>query len=263
MFPKIATVGDNCMDVYDNTGRAYPGGNPVNVAVYFVRMGGEASYTGIVGDDAYGEMMVKAIVGKGVDVSHVRAEHGATAVTHVQLVDGERVMGDYEEGVMADFSLRAEDIEFLGGQDIVVSALWGEAHGYFPEIRERGALIAYDAATRPFDPAAQQAIPYVDYFFFSAEDGDTPENRDKMMRLHAQGPELVIMTMGSDGSLAYNGEDFVHVGIVPCDVVDTMGAGDSYIAGFLMGVCRGEDLYSCMQLGALNASITIGYDGAW
>ena len=44
MFPKIATVGDNCMDVYDNTGRAYPGGNPVNVAVYFVRMGGEASY---------------------------------------------------------------------------------------------------------------------------------------------------------------------------------------------------------------------------
>ena len=45
MSVKIATVGDNCMDVYENIGKAYPGGNPVNVAVYIVRMGGEASYT--------------------------------------------------------------------------------------------------------------------------------------------------------------------------------------------------------------------------
>ena len=263
MFPKIATVGDNCMDVYDNTGKAYPGGNPVNVAVYFARMGGEASYTGIVGDDAYGKLMLEAIAAKGVDVSHVRTEPGATAVTHVQLVDDERVMGDYEEGVMANFSLRPEDIDFLGEQDIVVSALWGEAHPYFPQIQEKGALIAYDAATRPFDPAAQQAIEWVDYFFFSVEDGDTPENRAKMVQLYEQGPELVIMTMGTHGSLAYNGEDFVHADIVPCNVVDTMGAGDSYIAGFLLGICRGEDLYACMQLGALNASITIGYNGAW
>lgn len=263
MVPRIATVGDNCMDVYENTGKAYPGGNPVNVAVYFARMGGEASYVGIVGDDEYGRQMVDAIAGRGVDVSHVRTEHGSTALTHVELIDGERVMGDYEEGVMANFSLRPEDIEFLGEQDIVVSALWGESQRYFPEIRERGACIAYDAAIRPWDPAAQQAIPYVDYLFFSVENGDTPENREQMKRLYDMGPELIVMTMGSAGSLAYMGEEFVHGDVVPCDVVDTMGAGDSYIAGFLMGVCRGEDLRTCMRLGALNASITIGYDGAW
>ena len=49
---KIAAVGDNCVDAYDQTGGAFPGGNPVNVAVYAVRLGGEASYTGVVGDDA-------------------------------------------------------------------------------------------------------------------------------------------------------------------------------------------------------------------
>lgn len=262
-MPRIATVGDNCMDVYENTGMAYPGGNPVNVAVYFVRMGGQASYTGIVGDDDYGKAMVAAIAAKGVDVSHVRTEPGTTALTHVNLVGGERVMGDYEEGVMANFSLREQDIEFLGSQDIVVSALWGESQRYFRQIRDRGALIAYDAAIRPFDPAAQEAVPNVDYLFFSVEDGDTPENREKMIRLYDQGPELVIMTMGADGSLAYDGEEFTHCGIVPCDVVDTMGAGDSYIAGFLMGACRGENLYACMQLGALNAAETIAYSGAW
>lgn len=37
---KIACVGDNCVDYYDNTGEVFPGGNPVNVAVYVRRMAG-------------------------------------------------------------------------------------------------------------------------------------------------------------------------------------------------------------------------------
>ena len=46
---KIACVGDNCVDYYDNTGEAFPGGNPVNVAVYVRRMGGQSAYLGAVG----------------------------------------------------------------------------------------------------------------------------------------------------------------------------------------------------------------------
>mgnify|MGYP000343952523 FL=1 len=56
------------MDVYDQTDGAFPGGNPVNVAVYAVRLGGEASYTGVVGDDAYGKLMKESIAKKGVDI---------------------------------------------------------------------------------------------------------------------------------------------------------------------------------------------------
>ena len=58
---RIAAVGDNCMDVYKSTGEAYPGGNPVNVAVYVKRLGGDSSYTGAVGTDEYGERMIKSI----------------------------------------------------------------------------------------------------------------------------------------------------------------------------------------------------------
>ena len=43
-IPRLAAVGDNCMDVYDQTGEAFPGGNPVNVAVYTLRLApGKAS----------------------------------------------------------------------------------------------------------------------------------------------------------------------------------------------------------------------------
>ena len=121
---RIAAAGDNCVDAYSD-GNAYPGGNPVNVAVYVTRLGGESTYIGAVGTDKYGKIMLDAIAAKGVDTSHMKVLEGNTAVTQVEIVNGDRVFGDYDEGVMADFKLNAEDIEFLAGYDMVVSGLWG------------------------------------------------------------------------------------------------------------------------------------------
>ena len=92
---RIAAAGDNCMDVYDKENKAFPGGNPVNVAVYVARLGGASAYIGPVGTDAYGKQMMDAIQGKGVDVSRMKILEGTTAVTHVEIVDGDRVLGDY------------------------------------------------------------------------------------------------------------------------------------------------------------------------
>ena len=260
---KLAAVGDNCMDVYENIGKAYPGGNPVNVAVYFVRLGGEASYTGVVGTDQYGVLMKDKIGEKGVDVSHIRFEEGNTAITHVELVDGERVFGDYEEGVLADFKLTDEEIEFLCGHDMVVTGLWGNIHNDLARIHDRGVLTAFDAATRPDDEAARIAVPSTDYLFFATDDGDTEELRGRMKELHASGPKLGITTLGDKGSIVYDGEEYRTFGIIPCNVVDTMGAGDSYIAGFLKGILEGKTVEECMKAGAANSSVTLEYNGAW
>ncbi len=260
---KLAAVGDNCMDVYGALGKAYPGGNPVNVSVYFVRLGGESSYTGVVGTDEYGDEMINAIRNKGVDVTHIRKLEGNTAITQVDLVNGERVFGDYDEGVLKDLTLTKEDIEFLCSQDIVISGLWGNVHGYFKEIKEKGATIAFDAATRPEDDAAQEAIPFVDYFFFASDDGDTEDLRNKIKELYSKGPKLIIATLGEIGSIVFDGQKFHTYGIVKCNVVDTMGAGDSYIAGFLKGILEGKEISECMLDGAKCASETLEYNGAW
>ena len=112
---KLAAVGSNCVDFYNNieNGKAYPGGSPVNVAVYTVRLGGEASYTGPVGDDVYGKIMQETIAAKGVDTSHLYVKPGKTAVSQVKLLEGERVFGDYEEGVLEDYTLSEEDMDFI------------------------------------------------------------------------------------------------------------------------------------------------------
>ena len=263
---KLAAVGSNCIDYYGNLdgGKAFPGGGPVNMAVYTVRLGGEASYIGPVGSDVYGELMKRAIAGKGVDVSHLTVREGKTAVSQVELVDGERVFGDYDEGVLADYTLSKDDLDFICTHDAVVCDLWGKVGGQFRELKTRGILTAFDCATRPEDEAAQTAMPSTDVLFFSSDEGDSEALRAQMQGYAARGPRLVVAMLGKTGSLCFEGKHFHRFGIVPCDdLVDTMGAGDSYIAGFLFGLIEGLSIEDCMKKGAANAAETLGYWGSW
>ncbi len=260
---RIAAAGDNCVDVYDKEGKAYPGGNPLNVAVYVARLGGESTYVGAVGTDEYGKMMQEAIQGKGVDISHLKVLEGSTAVTHVEIVDGDRILGEYEEGVLADFKLNEADMDFLCGYDMVVSGLWGMCEHELPALKAKGAAIAFDFATKLDDPVVEIAIPYVDYAFFAIDDKEEWEIKAFMEEMHKKGPKVVVVTRGEAGSLAFDGETFYQYGIVPCEVVDTMGAGDSFIAGFLYAICGGKSIPEAMAEGAANSSVTIAYFGAW
>lgn len=278
---KVVTAGDNCMDVYDLMGKAYPGGNPVNVAVYWKRLGGEASYIGAVGDDDYGERMQKAISGKGVDTSHLYVMHGHTAITHVEVVEGNRVFGQYDEGVLEDFCLSNEDMRFISHHDLFVSGIWGGTDDRIPEIYKMGIPVAFDFATKWKHPLVRRLAPYVTYGFFALDDeseeelktviGESHVDKDELMNLvkdfmyqiHDLGTKVVVVTMGEQGSLAWDGEQLYKFGIVNCAVVDTMGAGDSYIAGFLFARMIGGDISKAMKAGAQNSSITLGYSGAW
>ncbi len=260
---KLVAVGDNCIDAYSN-GENYPGGNPVNVAVYTTRLGGAASYVGVVGSDQNGKIMIDALKTKNVDISQVEVVEGKTAVTQVELKNGERIFGDYFEGVLENFKLSQSQREFIYSHDLVVSALWGNVHNEFKQFKENGVITAFDAATRPYDEAPTIALPYLDYFFYSSEKNKDDEDlRKEMKKFHSYGLKIVIVTFGEKGSMAYDGNDFIEYGIIPVDVVDTMGAGDSYIAGFLNGVLNNKPILECMEEGARAASETISYNGAW
>lgn len=259
---KIATVGDNCIDYYHNLEKGFPGGNPVNVSVYLKRLGVSTAYVGVVGNDEYGKILMDSLSDKGVDISHLHVVEGKTAVTQVDLIEGERVFGDYEEGVMANFRLTPEDVDFLCSFDLIVSGLWGKIEKSLSDLKRRGQLIAFDFATKLDDPIVDIAIVNVDYAFFAAdEDNDTL--RSYMKKQQEKGPKVLVVTLGENGSIAYDGLKFYRYGIVKCHVVDSMGAGDSYIAGFLKAYLEGKEIMECMEQGAKNSSITLGYTGAW
>ncbi|WP_213619348.1 fructoselysine 6-kinase [Paenibacillus sp. J22TS3] len=259
---RIVTVGDNCMDVYQASGKAYPGGNPVNVAVYLTELGAEAAYIGWVGTDIYGDIMIQAIQEKGVNTSRVSKKTGKTAVTQVEMVDNDRKFGDYDEGVMAHFSLTPEEINFAGNYQLVHSGIWGHADKYFPEFKQKGLITSFDFSDQLNDDLVQTLPPHVDYPFFSYTQDDD-YIRGLLMEVKQRGAQIAVATLGENGSLAYDGERFYTYGVGEVDVVDTMGAGDSFIAGFIYGRLKGLSIEACLELGAATAAKTIGYFGAW
>ena len=145
-------------------------------------MGVDASYTGVVGTDEYGRDLIEALNGKGVDTSHVHTAEGSTAVTKVEIVNGNRVFGDYIEGVMENFKLTDDDIAFLCRHDLVVSGIWGHTAGDLDKIKATGTTIVFDYSDQPNDPVVNASIAYVDYAFFGLESDDTDEVRAFMSR---------------------------------------------------------------------------------
>lgn len=84
----------------------------------------------------------------------------------------------------------------------------------------------------------------VDYVFLSYEQEDE-YIREHIKRIHSFGPKIVTATLGEHGSISYDGETYYRYGIVPTEVVNTVGAGDSYIAGFTYGIMMGWEVPRC------------------
>jgi fructoselysine 6-kinase len=259
----IATIGDNCVDAYRSLNRESFGGNCVNVAVQSARLGMKAAYVGAFGDDEYGRKFIEVLEKNDVDVSHVKILSGKTAVTEVELVNGDRQFGDYDPGVTAIFKPDEADIEFLSSHDIVSSALWGMVENDLARVGKRGTPIAFDFCDKLDHEIIDRIIGDVDYAFFSYDGEDLEFIKDYMKKIHSRGLRQIITTRGDKGSIAYDGREFFLQGIVPCKVVDTMGAGDSYIAAYLSGIARGKSVAECMVMGAETSSRVIQYEGAW
>lgn len=259
---QIVTIGDNCMDVYSKEKKSYPGGNAVNVAVYLQRFGVESSYVGVVGSDQNGKQIAEAIRNKGVDVTHLHVKDGKTAVTYVELNGNDRQFVGYEEGVLADFTLSKEDIQFILGHEIVHSSTGGHCENYFQEFKQNGLVTSYDFSDDLDDPLILELIQLIDYPFFSYQKDDH-FIRDFLIDTQKQGPKVVVATLGENGSLAYDGKEFYKLGVETVEVKDTMGAGDSFIAGFLYGVLNRFSIKECLKAGVRNAAKTITYPGAW
>jgi fructoselysine 6-kinase len=250
------------MDVYQASGKVYPGGNPVNVAVYLKELGADSSYIGWVGSDPYGAQMIQAIHEKGVDTTHLSKKEGTTAVTFVELIGNDRSFGEYVEGVTADFTLTQEEVDFIGTHQLVHAGIWGHVESYYPLFKEMRIPTSFDFSNQ-LDHSLVKTLPqFVDYAFFSYTKDDT-YIRQFLKDIKKGGSKIVIATLGENGALAFDGEQFYQCGVVESDVVDTMGAGDSFISGFIYGRLQGLPINKCLELGTKTASKTIRYFGAW
>ena len=261
---RVAEIGDNCIDLYERLGKKYPTGNVVDTGVNLKKLGVDVSIISTTGSDENGKWMIESLKEEGLDISHLKVAEGQTAITYMDMDGNDRIHGDYVEGVLADIVFDEEDISFAAGHDLVHSALWGMAEKTLPKIAEYGTPIAFDYADRLDHRLVEETLPYVTYGFYSYHNGRDEYIEEFLKDKVNRGMKVAVATFGEEGSLAYDENGFHCAGIVKAkQVVNTVGAGDSFIAGFLYGILNGWNIEECLNKGAQVASSVVEVFEPW
>jgi fructoselysine 6-kinase len=258
---RVLGAGDNVVDRYLHQAMMYPGGNAVNVAVFAARLGARAGYLGVLGDDAAGRQILRALEAEHVDTSLTRVVHAPNATADVELVGNDRVFLRSDR-TTALFELEPEQLEAMAAYDVVHTGYAGPLLPRLPEMAER-ARVSFDFGSR-FDEAA--ALPHLRHLHLASFSGghlSEHEARGLVGRALDAGAEHVLVTLGAAGALLGSSEGIHHQGADRVNVRDTLGAGDAFIAGVLVGLGTGRSIRSTLVAASAQAAQVCQVNGAF
>lgn len=291
--PKILVVGSFVMDLivttkrFPNAGETVlgcdfqtaPGGKGANQAVQAARLGAEVTMYGKVGDDDFGKAVLRTVRESGVNISHVACtKETSTAIGNVQIQSND---GGTENRILlipgANMKLTVDDIRDLQNSiskyDMVV------LQNEIPmEVNVAVAQYAKEAGVPVmFNPAPSGVIPkellscltYISPNEHETEDitGIVPTDEESRKAaayaLKKLGVKNVLMTLGENGCMFFDGENMMYGKSVPCEkVVDPTAAGDSFIGAFCTAVASKKPIGEVLKFANSTASITVSRMGA-
>jgi len=260
---SLIGVGDNTFDRYLDRNTMYPGGNAVNVPVFYRRHGGKAAYLGWVGDDRRGALLLESLRAEDVDISRCRVVNHPTGRCDIELRDGDRQFMGSIPGARKLIKLEEPDYDYISGFDIVHTSIYSFIEPFLPHLCRASKLLSFDFSSDWTQNYLETALPHVDAAFLSAPNLGDAELEKLVKWIHGVNHGLVVVTRGELGSAAYDGDRLYSQGIVETNVVDTLGAGDSYIARILYETHRGTELGEAMRRASESAAETCDYYGAW
>ena len=254
---KFAAVGFVCVDVYQNLGIQYPTGNGVDLLFNLMELmpGVEPAVVAAVGDDAYGRLLLDCCEERYVDTSHVQViRGGSTPVIEMRLNGTDRVHYRTERGVSESYQPTGEDMDFIRKQDVIHTDLSWHVTDLLADMRKLGTQIYFDFSKRYQHPDVPKILRNIQYGIFSFEE-ETEEVRELLRMGCGLGAKVLLATFGEKGSLAFDGTTFYREACRKVDrVVNTVGAGDSFGAGFLSGILQEKGIAEAMEAGAAKAA---------
>ena len=299
----ILCCGEALIDMIPTPTKAGPdgfvphaGGAVFNTAIALGRLGAQVGMLSGLSSDMFGRQLVDGLKASHVDVSHVVLSDRPTTLAFVRLVGGHATYDFYDEN-SAGRMITPEDMPALSGE---VSALYfggislacepgADAYAELLARNAEGRAVMIDPNIRPgfikdierYRQRLDRMLALSDIVKVSDEDlnwiNPAPLSlRDKVAELLEKGPSVVILTRGGEGATGYlaNGEE-VQVPAVKAEIVDTVGAGDTFNAGVLakmselrqlhksaLGTLAPEVLSEALAYGARVAAVTVSRAGA-
>ena len=235
---KAIGIGDNVCDKYLNLGKMYPGGQALNFAVYCKQEGHHAAYMGVFGSDAVAAHIGRTLEELGVETVMCRHVQGGNGCAVVTLTDGDRVFVTSNKGGVSRTSplvLGKEDLGYLAGFDIIHTSNNSHIDSQLAKLSPLSGRLSYDfSGTWADGDRTKATCQYIDFGFLSCSSLEDEAIYALLTRMHGWGAGMLIATCGERGAVAYDGAAFYRHRPELIKPVDTLGAGDSFAAGFLM-----------------------------
>ncbi|WP_343210216.1 carbohydrate kinase family protein [Anaerolentibacter hominis] len=273
MDPSIFEVDKSILSTLDY----HVGGDASNQSIVFSRLGNVTGIATAPGDDDTGASVRKMLEDAGVDTSNCVVIPGSRTRTSFVLIhgDGERNLVSYQAG-MGELSREHLDLEQLKhtkmvsiGSIFTFQGLDEYLPEYLAEAKKQGVITCADTMSNMRGVKIEElagAFASLDYFlpsYVEALDLTGEEDVDKMTDVFlSYGIKNVIIKLGTDGCLIRNANERYHIPIFPAECVDSTGAGDNFVAGFLTGVLKGWNLEKCGTFASAVGSIAIRGVGA-
>lgn len=237
------------------------GGAPANVAAAVAKLGAPSSVITQVGMDAFGEHIIETLKQVGVNTDKIfRTQEANTALAFVSLAqDGNRSFSFYRKPC-ADLLLSEDRLEarlfetcyalHFCSVDLIESPMKQAHKKAIALAKDRGALISFDPNVRlPLfdDPdecrcAIHAFLPYADLVKVADDEleyifGSKDEERAKKAVFDA-GAQMLLVTRGAAGAAVHTRAHTIETAAADVTVIDTTGAGDSFIGAFLYCLMR-------------------------
>ncbi|MDR2476679.1 MAG: carbohydrate kinase family protein [Treponema sp.] len=297
---KVLVVGDCCVDLLVPLPSVTPGkpvifyepvlqggGTAANTAIALRKLAIPVEFMGTLGEDTYGRYIINEFRDAGIGIDSLIIEPELNTICVFAFIDktGERYLWGWPRVNQAFKELPAAKINW----DAIDNAAW---------IHSSGMVLTYDSGSRHnviriFKYAHKKGIPTSFDLNLRVDTGILdPQYRDAVLEIMefctyvlGSGAEefyylhpcdnwresaayfvrdnrTIIARMGKEGSIAMNSINTWEAEVFPVQVVDTVGAGDVYNAGFIAASLAGKPLQECILWGNAVASFKVARHGA-
>lgn len=245
------------------------GGAESNVAIGLARLGASVSWLGRVGDDSLGERVLREIRAEGVRVHGIVDADAATGLMVKERPSAASTAVHYYRSGSAGSRLEADDIpagwvegasllHVTGITPLLSRSAEDAVRASVDRARAAGITVSFDINYRSALATPEQAGPVLreiaeraDIVFGGADEFAVlfpgASVSDAAHHLRAADCAQVVVKQGPDGATVFLGEEQVESPGFAIDVVDTVGAGDAFVAGYLSGHLDGLEIDAVLR----------------
>lgn len=290
----VITIGDAMVAMcpkekgpilFCNTFERKIGGAELNVAIGCARLGLKSGWISRLGQDDFGKHILKTVRGEGIDTSQIELVEGYQTSVYFRevMANGDSRSFYYRENSPTS-TMTAESLDenyFRNSKVLHITGVFPSINDNNKEIllkavelaKKNNLLISFDPNIRLKMWAKSQAREFINKFLSEVDillvgDEeisiliDEEDTNEAIKKFHDMGIDKVVVKRGAKGAIGSDGSNIYDVAAIkPKALIDTVGAGDGFAAGFLSAYLKGDSFEESIEFANAVGSLVVGIEG--